>query len=178
MKSLLALACLLATTSIAAAQPSLTAPASAPAPAPDQTQTQGYVAAGATYGFVHGIYMAGTLEGGRRIHDSSWWFHTELIGGNEYGIDEPTYDHSGIQEARVGIETRGCALPVACIVVGADLAVVHEHYMAEYDSANGTTVLPVGHLALDIGGKHVRLRPGIEAGYHTFALDGALAVQW
>ena len=176
MKPFVALACLVATTSIAAAQPSLTAPVPAPAPA---AEAQTYVAAGAAFGAAKGLYLAGTLEVGRRIGTSALWFHTELLGGVEGGVDEPTYSSSGIQEARGGIEARGCALQgVACIFVGADLAVVREHYMAEYDSANGVSVLPIGRLGLDVGTKRVRLRPALELGYLTFALTGALAVQW
>lgn len=174
MKSLVALACLLATTSIAAAQPAMTAPTPPPAP-----EAQGYVAAGAAFGVARGLYLAGTLEVGRRIHDSSWWFHTELLGGMEGGVDEPTYSSSGIQEVRAGLEARGCALQgVACIFLGADLAVARENYMAEYDSANDTSILPIGRLGLELGTTHVRLRPAIELGYKTFALTGALGVQW
>lgn len=176
MKVLACLACLVATTSIAAAQPpSLTAPAPAPAPEPE---TQSYVAAGATYGGERGLYIAGTVEAGHRLGRSPLWVRGMIVTGRDYGFDEPTFGPGSILQARAGLEARGCLFAgAACAVAGVDVAASYEHYMAEYDQADSTEVMPIARVGLDLG-TSLRVRPAVELGPKSFGLTGALAYQW
>jgi len=176
MKTIIILSTLLATTAIAGAQPSLT-DAAAPAPAHD---SQTYVEGGAAYGVV---FLAATVEVGHQIDHGPLWFHAMLVDGSAGGIDETTYSGS-IWQARAGIEARRCvAGNLACAVAGVDAAVSHVQYMAEYDSANVTEPLVLPRVGLDLGGDHVRLRPGAEIGVggkglEQIAVTAGVAYQW
>ena len=176
---LLSAASLVAITTSASAQPSLTAAAPAPVPTPTT-----YVAGGVTAGAFVGLYAAFTVEAGRRLGTTPLWVHGMLVDGETGGIDEPSTTGRQLQ-ARAGIEARGCVAMQLCAIAGVDAAVAHGDYMAEYDYDNGnrTDVLAIGRVGLDVGGEHLRLRPGIELGsgvrgIEQFALTGALAYQF
>ncbi len=127
MNSSLGLAILLAASS-ASAQPMLISEAS---PKPDEAHL--YVAAGTTLGGDRGgLYLNPTLEVGTRI-SGSWWLHGQLTGGGNQAVDELTYSGSRVV-MRAGAEDHLCVWhEAACAVLGADLAVRQEQYMAEYD---------------------------------------------
>lgn len=105
-----------------------------------------------------------------------------IAAGDAGGVDEITY-FGHVVQARAGLEARECALHGgACLMLGADLAVTHLNYKAEYDSKNETTVFPIARAGVDVGTRHVRVRLGMEAGglrrLQQINLAAALAYQF
>lgn len=185
MKTSLALGCCFALSSaasVAHAQPALVAVAPAPASAPES-----YVQVGIGLAVDQALVGTLTAEGGHRIA-GPWWAHAMIEDGTAGGVDEPNYGGRYLA-ARLGIEARGCVLDgMLCAVAGVDAGVRHVDYMAEYDSANTTGAVVVPRVELDLGTRHLRIRPGIEknvlpTGQGTSQLDGlaltgAVAYQW
>ncbi|HTR51048.1 MAG TPA: hypothetical protein VMJ10_10110 [Kofleriaceae bacterium] len=180
MKTILILSTLLATTAIAAAQPSLTATAT-PEPAQEPSH---YLQLGGVFGGTQGAMILGeTVEGGMRLDHGPLWVHAEVMTGSAGGVDELTYSGSVLQ-VRAGLEARGCALNgIACVVGGVDAAYSRTQYMAEDDNDNrhGGEIIP--RVGLDIGSERLRVRPGVEVGFdHTgwdqLGFTAALAYQW
>jgi hypothetical protein len=185
MKTSLALGCCFALSSVASiahAQPALlvAAPAAAPAPVPAPTS---YVQAGVGLAVDQALVGTLTAEGGHRI-TGPWWAHAMIEDGTAGGVDEPNYGGRYLA-ARLGVEARGCVLDgMMCAVAGVDAGVRHVDYMAEYDSANTTSAVVVPRVGLDLGTRHLRIRPGIEKNVLAtrqidgLAVTGAVAYQW
>jgi hypothetical protein len=169
----------LTTATIAHAQPALTASVN-PKPAAT-TYLEGGLAFGA---IMHaGFYGAYTLEGGYQLGDGPLWIHAMGAYGGMAGIDETTMS-SGYLALRAGVEARGCALHgQACVIGGVDAGFRSAQLQAEYDHYSGDTALVVARAGLDLGSKHVRLRPGLETtfagqGFDGFGASMAVAYQW
>ncbi len=176
---LIAFATLAATTTIAAAQPALTAAA----PAPAATANDSYVGLSMTAGADDvGIYGGWVVDGGRRISDHTW-AHVGLTLGGMAGVDEPVYA-SHFSRAQAGLETRRCVLDgAACAVLGADVAYRDEQLMAEYDQGARRGLAGIARAGLDTGSKHFRFRPSLEGLVDSKGLGGVgvtagLAYQW
>lgn len=155
-KTLVGFASVIASTSLAHAQPSLVA-------STDTTPQLSYVQGGVTAGDddIVGLYGGFTLEGGVRLGDSPLWAHAMMITGKGNGIDELVYDSSMLQ-LRGGIEARGCVVSAACAVIGVDAGFRHETLMAEYDNRRASDAIVAPRVGLDIGTRHFRFRPGLE----------------
>jgi hypothetical protein len=130
------------------------------------------------------MFLDPSLEIGRRIASSSTWLHALLIDGNNIGIDETTYRGSRF-ELGAGIEERPCvAGGVLCATVGADLAVRHTRYEAEYDRVAIDDIVAIEHAGLDLGSRRVRFRAGLDLVsepvrvFAGAALSATLAFAW
>ena len=161
------IASVLLVASVARAQPALTTeagPSTEPKSEPkvDRVQT-GYIASGVMLAADQGLVGAVMIEGGHRLGDGPLWLHVEAERGAAGGVDEPTY-RGNYAAGRAGVEARSCVLDgVLCGMAGLDLGVRHVDYMAEYDQANDTGAIVVPRIGLDVGSKHLRLRPGLDA---------------
>jgi hypothetical protein len=182
-KTLLGIASLVASTSLAHAQPSLTQPSLVASTQP-QPANNLYLQTGVMAGAddTVGLYAAYTLEGGYRLNDSPLWAHAMVIAGKGAGIDEVVYDSSMFQ-LRGGIEARGCLVSEACMVMGVDLGFRKETLMAEYDNNHATDAIVATRAGLDLGNRHFRFRPGVEMqfddhGWAGFGATAAVAYQW
>jgi len=169
---------ILATTAVAAAQPALTAPAAAPS-----ARTDAYLEPGAALGGDRtGIYGALQLDGGLRL-DGPLWIHGRFAHGGMGEIEETTMS-SDFTEARVGAEARGCALEgIACLVGGIDAAYRHERVITDDTHRNADTADLIARVGLDVGTRHFRLRPSIEAafdrsGWSGLGMTGGIAYTW
>jgi hypothetical protein len=176
--SLLALASVLALGSVAHADDSITASADAPASAATT-----YVAVGANAGVVDQyLALGGQIEVGRQLPHSPVSLHAAFATGE---ADELFSTGSGaFQQVRLGADLRGCtASGVLCAFLGTDLGYQHTHWEGEEGSffaiddtgssdtmsvvKDDSRVVGFGRVGLDLGGKHLRWRPGIEV-----AVDG------
>ncbi len=176
-KTLLGFASVIASTSLAHAQPSLVASTDT---SPQLSYVQGGVTAGADD--IVGLYAAFTLEGGFRLGDSPLWAHAMMLTGKGSGIDEATYSSSMLQ-LRGGIEAHGCVVSAVCAFMGVDAGVRNETLMAEYDNRHATDAIVAPRAGLDIGTRHFRFRPGLEmqldhTGWAGAGLTAAVAYQW
>ena len=161
-------ASLLATTAIAGAQPSLVEPVAAPAPATGAYLEPG-VEAGLTRG---GFYGALQLDGGYRLGDTPLWLHGRFAHGGMAGIDEVTMS-SDFTEARAGIEARTCGFQgLVCLVGGLDAGYRHQRLLAQYDDERDNLAAAIARLGLDVGGKHLRFRTGVESGVDQGGWNG------
>ena len=168
--SIIAFASLVALGSVAHADDSITASADAP----DARGT--YVSAGANAGIVD-TYLAlgGQVELGRLVGDSPVSLHASFATG---AADELFSTGSGqFQQVRAGADLRGCnANGMLCVFLGTDVGFEHVQWTGDegtwlVDAGNDTMtvtkedsrVIGVGRVGLDVGGKHLRWRPGIEA---------------
>ena len=161
---LLVLTVLAATATIAAASPpAVYASDDAPQPAPES-----YAATGAMFGGDLGVDGQLAVEGGHHL-DGAWWLHA-LAAGGLAGDDE---GGGVIRQARAGIEARSCTTHrIACAYAGADLGYqsytwhANEYHMSPDEPHHD--LIGVARAGFDLGGRHVRVRPGIET-YHALA---------
>jgi hypothetical protein len=166
------------------AEPALAAPGLVPVVPQAAAQPTTYVAAGAAFGGDRGgVYLNPTLDIGYRI-DRGLWAHAKLVGGGNFGLDESTTAGSRFA-ASAGIEARPCVLDGAlCGIAGIDLGVRHSYLDAEYDHYNSTDGILVEHVGLDVGTKHVRVRPTLEVdesnvrAFDGIALGAGIAYVW
>ena len=180
MKRIIIPAALLASTTIASAQPSLTE--SAPAPTSDEHAY--YVQAGAELGGAQGaVFLAPTIEAGVRLGSGPLWAHGMILSGGAGEIDEANTTGT-ILQVRGGVEARTCsASRIACASAGIDVGYSHAQVMAEdwTDKWSGGMLIP--RVGLDVGGDHLRVRPGVEVGFDSkgwnqLGLTAAVAYQW
>jgi hypothetical protein len=171
---ILAFASLVALGSIAHADDSITAVA-ADAPAPNAT----YISVGGNMGGIDGfITLGGALEVGHQIKDSPVVVHAAFATG---GAGKLFATGDGyFQQLRAGADLRGCTRSgVLCAFAGMDLAYQHVEYSGTEDdwfgdseptmtTADDSRMVGIGRAGLDIGGEHIRWRPGFE-----MALDGS-----
>ncbi len=155
--SLVIFATLAATTTIAAAEPpGLTASVAPEAPA------SSYVGVGILFGGDIGLDGQLDVEGGYHLN-GAWWLHGMAAGGVA-GDDQ---GGGVVHQARVGIEARGCRFEgIACAYAGADLGYqAFTWHSNEGDAMNEQhdDVLASLRVGADIGGRHLRVRPGIES---------------
>jgi hypothetical protein len=164
---ILAFASLMALGSVAHADDSIRASAAAP----DSTAT--YLSVGANMGGVDGfIALGGALEVGHQIKDSPVVVHAAFATG---GAGKLFATGDGFfQQLRAGADLRGCtASGVLCAFAGMDLAYQHVEYSGTEDdwfgdseptmtTANDSRMVGIGRVGLDIGGDHIRWRPGFE----------------
>lgn len=156
---LVVLGALLVTTGVAAAEPpGVTATASAaPQGAPET-----YVAVGAMLGMDELLDGQVAVDGGYHLR-GSLWAHA-LVGTGIVGDDQ---GGGPVHQGRFGIEARRCTAPkgLLCGYTGVDLG----YQTATWHSNEGNSMdehhddaIGVVRAGLDIGGDHVRVRPGVE----------------
>ena len=165
MKTFIVVASLLAT-SLAHAEAPAEAPSTSASADVAPTETSKYLSGGALLGADHAIVAAVSVDGGYQL-SGSLWLHGMIAKGTAGGIDEPNYK-GGYDTGRLGLEERGCVVDAVCAFAGLDVGYRHVDYMAEYDNTNTSGVVVVPRLGLDVGGSHLRFRPGIEG-----VLDGS-----
>ena len=173
-------------------------------PSEPNYQPTSYVEVGGALGIDAGFlpYGAGSLSVGRRVDESPVWFHGGvMLGGGSAGnlgdafgailcsaedddggcSDSSQPNATYLFEARAGLELRGCVWNgVACLMAGADVGWVHEGMSSGPALDTAVTIPRVG---LDLGGDHLRFRPGVELAfgsndYRNGAVTAAVAYQW
>jgi hypothetical protein len=171
-------AVIVTSSSIAAAEPRIAAledpipaPVSATAPgdaaptalAPALPTT--YVSLGGAIGVGGGVdwmYGGTSIDGGYRLTDTLWvrgrFDRAARIGygavNQSITIVSPQHPHS---DAMLGLETRRCRSEAMCLVAGADAG----YRFGDSDYTGGVIMVP--RIGLDLGSRHLRVRPGIEA---------------
>ena len=163
-----AAASLLALTAVADAQPALDQPASDAA-----LPATAYLEPGLEAGITHSaFYGALELDAGYHLSDTPLWLHGRFAQGALLEIKGDTMN-SDFTEARVGLEARGCLFDgIACLVAGVDFGYRHEMFVATHDHDSSDLVVGIARLGLDIGGKHLRVRPSIETGVEQGGWNG------
>jgi hypothetical protein len=164
------LASLVAATAVAHADPLAVAATASPDAVPS-SYVQGGVMAGANDGL---LTDGASAEVGKRVQPYVW-VHASMTMGS---ADELFASGTGsILQARAGADLMGCnANGVLCAFAGADVGFQHTEFSgmsvplfcdgedcqgdAVYDHHAG--MIGVGRVGLDIGGKHLRWRPGVE----------------
>jgi hypothetical protein len=165
---------------VATAQPAITSTA----PEPAAAAPSAYLEGGAELGFAQGAIVFGeTVEGGVQLDHGPLWAHAMVVTGSAGGVDE--ISSGSILQLRAGVEARSCVENrIACFVGGVDAAYSHTQYMGDNgdsDRAIGDLIIP--RVGLDVGGNHLRFRPGIELGFDSKGIDqgavsAAVAYQW
>ena len=131
--------------------------------------TNSYVGGGVMAGGDGGVDAQATIEGGYRL-DGGIWAHAVAatgVAGDDQGGGQ-------IHQVRAGLEGRTCTQPegILCAVAGADLG--YQQYTWHADELHMSPDEPhhdaiaVLRLGGDIGGHHIRVRPGIET-YHLLS---------
>ncbi|MBV8757555.1 MAG: hypothetical protein JO257_09780 [Deltaproteobacteria bacterium] len=184
---LLAFAAVTAASSIASADP-LSVAATTDSAAEPTTYVQGGLMAGGNDGY---LTAGASAEVGKRVAPFAW-VHASLTMG---AADELFAHGTGsIMQARAGADLMTCnGSGVLCAFAGADLGIQQTQYsgMSEpwfCDSSEGdcsgnaidesrNRVIGVGRLGLDIGGTHLRWRPGIEASVAGNGVNGVNLTQ-
>ncbi|HSN27923.1 MAG TPA: hypothetical protein VLT45_16655 [Kofleriaceae bacterium] len=174
---LLAFASLAAVSSVASAEP-----LSVAATTDDAATPATYVQGGVTAGGNDGLLTAGaSAEVGRRVAPFAW-VHASLMMGAANEIF--AHGSGSIVQARGGVDLMTCSgNGVLCAFAGADIGLQASQYHGSEDpwfcdsdagdcmstpvDDSHAGVIGVGRVGLDIGGTHVRWRPGIEASMST-----------
>ena len=161
------------------------------------TAAHTYVSTGANAGLVNQfIALGGQLEVGRQLANSPVSLHAAFATGE---ADELFSTGNGqFQQVRVGADLRGCnSNGVLCAFLGTDVGFQHTRWVGDegtwlVDEGGGDTMtvtkdssrmIGVGRIGLDIGGKHLRWRPGIEAvldgsGINNGEITQSIAYRW
>jgi hypothetical protein len=181
MRFAVVLASLIATVSVASADP-LAAEARSSSEAPADV----YVAGGVMLGSAGGHDAGGfSVDFGRRIW-STLWFHA---GGTFAGTSDGLFGGTGTYtEAHGGLEVSSCHPgDRVCLFAGADVG-YEESKFSDADWFGGDTmttenagVIGLARFGLDVGGKHVRWRPGFQAAFgsgQSAAITQSLAVRF
>ncbi|HEY1557969.1 MAG TPA: hypothetical protein VGF94_24235 [Kofleriaceae bacterium] len=159
MKTLVILATLVATASIAAAQPALTAATPAPAAEPSS-----YFAAGGVYGAApRTMFIGASFEYGAQIRQGPLWFHAQVVAADAGEIDDGPLPGTLLQ-GRVGIEARDCSTAWLCMIASVDGAVTHTQYMSDDASLDRVGAMVIPRVGFDVGTQYLRVRPTIELG--------------
>lgn len=163
-----AAASLLALTAVVDAQPALDQPSADAA-----VTATAYLEPGITAGITRGaLYGAVELDGGYRLSDTPLWLHGRFAQGALAEIERDTMN-SDFTEARLGLEARGCLFDgIACLVGGVDFGYRHEMFVAAHDHETADLAVAIARLGLDLGGKHLRVRPSIETGVQQGGWNG------
>jgi hypothetical protein len=184
---LLACASVVSFCSIASADPLAVAATTTQEPEPT-TYVQGGLLAGGN----DGLFTAGgSVEVGKRVSPFAW-VHASFMMGS---AGELFATGSGsVMQARVGADLMTCSDNGAlCAFAGADLGLQAAQYHGTsdpwfcdsdagdcmgdpIDKSDGGAI-GVGRVGLDIGGKHLRWRPGIEASVAADGLNGVNVTQ-
>jgi len=175
MKPFVSLALVIATTTVAAAQP-----------APDQSlalsrqaaidDTSSYVRGGALYGFDANYPTAALmLDAGHRLFAGerwSLWGHALVArGGQEAGESQLNQNYT---QVRGGLEARTCtSSELACLVAGVDGGYRQLMTMGDYGQHDGAVVVP--RAGVDVGTTHVRVVVTLDKIIDRTGGDGALA---
>ena len=155
------------------------------------TEPTTYLQIGAMIGGENaGDYWAGTLDAGLRLGHTPLWAHGQIAIGDavnrdgQYGggTDEGVY-----RSLRGGLELRG-AVPGTHGWLGGYAGVDVGYHSLDVTEANmsvhASSAVVVLRGGLDLGGEHVRVRPGFEvtplasAGGEGFVVNTAVAYQW
>lgn len=145
-----------------------------PTPTPPPTR---YVELGITAGVAYPAVFGGpAVEVGLRLDDDSpLWLHTMVVAGTVDGLEEQTTDSGLLLMLRAGLEARGCVLDgVVCFVGGVDLGYRHLRMVAEFDRVQVDDLALSPRVGLDVGLRHLRLRPGAELGVGPHGIDLAM----
>jgi hypothetical protein len=154
---ILSVVLMVATSSLAEAQPALSTPVQQD---PAQYLETDLMIGGAAP--VAGLNALVAVQGGYRLWHGLW-----LHGEAGYGHAQDDQGGGNNMELHAGLESRPCiARGIVCAVVGADLGYAHGAWVsdrAQDQMESVTALVAVPHLGLDLGGDHVRVRLGIEA---------------
>lgn len=160
--------------------------------AESSTAPSTYVQGGVMAGGNEGYFTAGaSAEAGKRVAPSVWLHgsFTEGAAGELFATGNGT-----IMQARVGADAMPCsASGVLCAFVGADVGYQHTQFSGTSDpwfcdgDANDcmgnpidesrSRAIGVARAGLDIGGTHLRWRPGIEAAFSGDGVNGVNLTQ-
>ena len=168
----LACASIAAFCSIASADPLSVAATTTEDPAPT-TYVQGGLMAGGNDG---NFTAGGSVEVGKQVSSLAWVHGSFLLGSASQIFATGS---GSIMQGRIGGDLMSCNDNGAlCAFVGADVGVQAVNYEGMSDpwfcdsdtgcegdpiSQHSTALLGVGRVGLDLGGKHLRWRPGVEA---------------
>ncbi len=157
MKHLLVILLVVATSSLAEAQPALSTPAQRD---PAQYLETDLMVGGAAP--VAGLNALVAVQGGYRLWHNLW-----LHGEAGYGHAQDDQGGGSNMQLHAGLESRPCIVRgIVCAVVGADLGYAQGSWVSDLarDQMESVSALvAVPRLGLDLGGDHVRVRLGIEA---------------
>jgi hypothetical protein len=114
-----------------------------------------------------------------RVSDLLWIRGVAAAGG----LSDLDFGGGSLFDARAGAQLRICTSgKVVCGLASVDVGVRHGHVSNEFDHINATSLIIAPQLALDVGTRHFRIRPGIEVDVGTdltgAALSLSLAYQW
>ena len=158
---------------------------------PDSTPTT-YVQGGVLAGGNDGLFTAGaSVEVGKRVAPFAWAHASFMMGSAGELFATGT---GSVMQARIGVDLMTCSDNGAlCAYAGADIGLQAAQYHGTSDpwfcdgDANDCMGDPidksdggaigVGRVGLDIGGKHIRWRPGIEASVAAAGLNGVNLTQ-
>lgn len=168
----LALATLLAATTVASAEP-----------APALTS---YVQSGVEAGGNDGYFTGGvTIEAGTQVVPGVGVHVIGTHGGAEELFSSGTGRYT---QVRGGFDVSGCPMSKSrCVFAGVDFGVQHTHWSGiegTFFDDNGTPAthdrvrpIGVGRVGLDIGGAHIRWRPSLELAFSDTGANGANVMQ-
>jgi hypothetical protein len=189
---LLAFASIAALGSVAHADDSITATAT---PAADADAGHTYVSVGANTGFVaQYLVLGGQVEVGHQLAHSPVSLHAVVATGE---ADELLSSGNGLfEQLRAGADVRGCINGALCAFAGTDVGYQHVRWTGDEgtwlldEGSNTMTVtkddsrlVGIGRVGLDIGGSHLRWRPGIEValdrdGINNAEITQSIAYRW
>lgn len=151
--------------------------------APAYSDPRSYLQLGGALGSERdGLWDAVTLDVGIRLSETPLWAHGQLaIGGATDGLFEEAENHGSFRSGRAGLEARA-VVPGTNGMLGAYAGIDVGYRSLGFglmSSSSAGTAIAVGRVGLDLGTRHVRLRPGIDAETRGgLALNAALAYQW
>lgn len=150
----------------------------------DDATGHAYLEPGIALGVTRGaLYGAIELDGGYHLGSTPFWLHGRFAQGALAVVEDSTMT-SDFTEARLGLETRGCLLDgIACLVGGVDFGYRHEMLTAHHARQTSDVAVAIARVGLDVGGKHLRIRPSIETGvepggWNGLGLTAGIAYTW
>ncbi len=128
-----------------------------------------------------GMWLAATVEGGLRLAHTPLWAHGQVaFGSAEELFVWDDGDRGRFTSARGGLEARA-TVPytdgLVGVYAGIDIGYRSLGYGDPMSSSSGTAIA-VARLGFDVGGTHLRVRPGLDGTTDGLALNAALAYQW
>lgn len=180
---LLLVAPLAALSSIAAADPLSVADVHEE-PTTPATYVEGALAGGFNNGY---LLSGGAVEIGRRVSSFASVHGTVMSG---LAVQPFEVGSGSVTQARVGADLFTCTTPdKLCAYAGADIGVQRTHYSgdgcnvfeepcypSDHMDVRDTSRVEVARAGIDMGGKHVRWRLGLEASFVGGHLDGMDAI--
>ena len=132
------------------------------------------------------LFAAVTVAVGANVPGTPLWVRATVgTGGAQEGLDHSDVRRGRYMMARAGAEAR---LPIgtsrrAAVVAGLDVGVGSIHY-TDAMAGSDTSLVIAGAVGVDLGGRHLRFRPGFEVSSDVLteirgaALTAAVAWTW